>query len=124
MTKKTLRSCSKTMVGKYRVSLAVDRTWNGRVFASKAEMRAAKEFEALKKAGEIFELEYQPVIELLPRPNLVKYIPDFKITWRNGTEELIDIKGVSTEVFKLKIKMLRHFYPNKKLSLIPAKNYY
>lgn len=112
------------MVGKYRVSLAVDRTWNGRVFASKAEMRAAKEFEALKKAGEISELEYQPVIELLPRPNLVKYIPDFKITWRNGAEELIDIKGVSTEVFKLKIKMLRHFHPDKKLSLIPAKNYY
>lgn len=100
---------------KYNVSAKGERTALGRVFDSKAEMFQALEFENLRKRGEILELEYQPVIVLLPRPNLVKYIPDFRVVWRNGHEEYVDVKGVETTAFRLKVKMFRYFHPDKKL---------
>lgn len=78
-------------------------------------MNQALEFANLLRVREILELEYQPVIVLLPKPNLVKYIPDFRVVWRNGNEEYVDVKGVETPAFRLKVKMLRHFYPNLKL---------
>ena len=105
---------------KYNVAIKSERTALGRVFDSKAEMHQALEFEHLRKRGEILELEYQPVLVLLPKPNLVKYIPDFRVVWRNGHEEYVDVKGVETPVFKLKVKLVRHFHPEKRLIIVKA----
>lgn len=104
--------------GKYNVSSKEKRTWNGKVYDSKIEMVKAREFALLKKTGDILELEEQPVIELLPKPNRVSYKPDFRIVWKNGNEEYIDVKGVETAVFRIKHKMFKHFYPNKKLVIM------
>jgi hypothetical protein len=104
--------------GKYNVAPKADRTLDGRVFDSKREMHVAMEFEALRRNGDILEIEYQPVIELIPRPNRIKYVPDFRIVWRNGNEEYIDVKGVATATFNLKAKMFAHFHPDKKLIIM------
>lgn len=93
-------------------------TWNGRKFDSKAECNWAKKFEAMKKTGHIKEIEYQPRFELIPKPNKITYVADFRIIWANGEEEIIDIKGMETQVFKLKKKMFKHRYPHLKLTLL------
>lgn len=102
-------------MNKYRAKKTV---FNGRMYDSKRESQWAMIYENMLKTGQIKELEYQPVIELLPKPNRVKYIPDFKITWKDGSEEYIDVKGLILATFRLKQKMFAHFYPNKKLTIV------
>lgn len=100
---------------KYR---AIKTVYNGRRFDSKAESRWAMFYEQELENGRIILIEYQPVVELLPRPNRVKYVADFLITWPDGSKEYIDVKGFQTAVFKLKHKMFKHFHPDKKLTLV------
>ena len=42
----------------------------------------------------------------------IKYISDFKITYKDGSVKVIDVKGVKTADFKLKEKMFNFRYPN------------
>lgn len=100
---------------KYR---AVKTEWNGRKFDSRAEARWAMYYDSELQAGRIKALEYQPVIELLPRPNRVKYVADFLLTHLDGSKEYVDVKGVVLPVFKLKMKLLKHFYPYVKLTIV------
>ncbi len=103
------------MPNKYR---AVKTTYNGRTYASKAESKWAMFYESELKAGRIKSIEYQPVVELLPRPNRVKYVADFLITWADGSVEWIDVKGMVLPAFILKKKMFAHFYPERKLTIV------
>ena len=41
----------------------------------------------------------------------IKYIADFLITYNDGTQEVIDVKGIKTADFKLKEKMFNFKYP-------------
>lgn len=104
--------------GKYHVASQADRTMYGQVFASKREMQIAQTYMTLFKTGGILELEYQPRIELIPKPNRIVYVPDFRIVWKNGDEEYVDVKGMETDVFKMKQKMFHHFFPTKKLTIV------
>ncbi len=97
---------------------AIKTEYDGRVFASKLEARYAAEYCMLKRAGEIVELEFQPVIILVPKPNLIKYIPDFLIVWKNGNEEYVDAKGMESPAFRLKKRLMAHFHPDKKLVIV------
>ena len=42
----------------------------------------------------------------------IKYISDFKITYKDGSVKVIDVKGIKTADFKLKEKMFNFRYPN------------
>jgi hypothetical protein len=101
--------------GKYN---AIKTKWNGRTFDSKREALEARYLENQLQCGKLKKLEYQPVYELLPRPNRIKYIPDFLLTYPDGRIEAVDVKGVETPVFKLKAKMFLHFYPNIELKIV------
>ena len=46
-----------------------------------------------------------------------EYVTDFVIFYPNGTYRIVDVKGVKTDVFKLKIKCLREKYPKIKIEL-------
>ena len=46
-----------------------------------------------------------------------EYVTDFVVFYPNGTYRIVDVKGVKTEVFKLKIKCLREKYPKIKNEL-------
>lgn len=75
-------------------------------------------YENMMKQGQIKDIEYQPSIELLPKPNRIVYKPDFLITWTDGTQEYVDVKGMVLPAFRLKQKMLAHFHPDKKLTIV------
>ena len=77
---------------KYGVSSKADRTWGGRLYASKAEMEYARSF-----APAIVE---QQIIVLLG-PSGITMIVDF--LGRNGV--YVDVKGAETPAFRLKCRL-------------------
>lgn len=42
----------------------------------------------------------------------IKYIADFVVTYPDGRKEVVDVKGLRTEVYKLKKKLLLAKYPD------------
>lgn len=66
-------------------------------------------------------IELQPRYELIPKVNKqrkTEYIADFALFKDDVLVEVIDVKGIPTEVAKLKTKIFRDKYPNIKLTCI------
>lgn len=97
---------------------AIRTLFNGRSYASKSEAKWAMYYEAELKARRIAKIEYQPIIELTPRPNRIKYVPDFLIYHLDGSLEYVEVKGMWTPVAKLKLKLLKHFHPATNLTIV------
>ena len=100
---------------KYNVVSKERRTADGITFDSMAEMRRYLELKLLEKSGTISDLELQPKFLLIPKTEkggrAVYYKADFKYT-KNGKTVYEDVKGVKTEVYKLKKKLLFYHYPD------------
>jgi len=86
-------------------------------FDSKKEAKFYKDLKLKMAAGEIKEFELQPKFILLEKEKDrvtgrgIKYIADFKITYSDGSVEVVDVKGHKTQVYKLKKKLLLAKYP-------------
>jgi hypothetical protein len=100
-------------------------TLDGIEFDSQKEANHYAKLKLLQKAGEIEKIELQPEFELLPRFKKngktyrpIIYIADFKVTYADGTVEVIDVKGYKTEVFRLKQKMFEYKYPEYSLKIV------
>lgn len=89
-------------------------------FDSKMEAEYYLDLLARKKLGEINAIELQPVYVLQDKPK-IKYIPDFRITYPTGHQEIIDVKGTQTAAFRIKAKMFRAKYPFATLVLVTKK---
>lgn len=80
---------------------------------SKKEAKRKAELQLLEKAGVISDLKCQVTYELLPRQEYkgkfaehpVKYIADFVYT-ENGETVVEDVKGMKTDVYRLKKKLM------------------
>lgn len=102
--------------GKYNVSHPSERTRDGILFASKAEMRRYQELRLLEKAGKIKDLICQPKFELVPAFTLLKkqyhamyYYGDFQYYDCEKKKKIVeDVKGVETDVFKMKEKLMAY----------------
>lgn len=98
---------------------------DGITFDSKAEARYYQELKLLQRAGEVKEIELQPRFLLQPSfkkdgktVRAIHYVADFRVTYKEGTVEIIDVKGMETKDFKLKKKMFDYKYPDLKLTLV------
>lgn len=47
----------------------------------------------------------------------VEYVTDFIVFYPDKTYRIVDVKGMKTEVFKLKVKSFREKYPKLKIEL-------
>lgn len=108
------------MSARIRVSAPDARTMDGVVFASKAEMGRYWELKILEKKGLITDIELQPeyilqdaFIHKGKKIQPIKYRADFRYrdTMRNRVI-VEDCKGMMTEIYKLKKKMLLKRYPD------------
>ena len=94
------------------------RTWNGgHWFASKREARRYSELLLLESAGEITDIELQPAYRLMsptPDGSLVSttvYVADFRyVDIPSGETVVEDVKGVRTQVYKLKKRWVETQY--------------
>lgn len=88
---------------KYRVAPAEQRTWNGRTYASKAEMRRAIALHAKLESGELRVVLEQPTTRLGCPENV--YRPDFMCVSADGRTWFEDVKGAETAAFKRNRKL-------------------
>ena len=111
------------MWSKYHVSAREDRTYDGIVFDSKAEMEYYREVVLpLAAAGEIVQYELQKSFVLQPgfrhdgkAVRAITYVCDFYLIYKDGHSEVIDVKGMATPEAKLKRKMFLYKYPEENL---------
>lgn len=94
------------------------------VFDSIKEGQRYRELAILERAGKISNLELQPKFLLQGsfRKNgktyrKIEYVADFQYI-ENGKTIVEDVKGVQTDVFKLKHKLFEKKYPNLELKII------
>lgn len=94
------------------------------IFDSIQESKRYKELKLLLKAGAIQDLELQPHFLLQESfekngrtYRKIEYIADFKYI-ENGKVVVEDVKGLQTDVFKLKHKIFEKRYPELELRII------
>ena len=89
-------------------------------FDSAKEWRRNEELEIMQRAGEISELNKQVPFVLMPSYKVadettkqgfrtvreIRYIADFTYRLKNGKRIIEDVKGMQTDVFKIKRKLL------------------
>ncbi len=94
------------------------------VFDSIAESKRYKELKLLLKVGKISDLKLQPRFLLQDsfKKNgktfrKIEYVADFQYI-ENGKTIVEDVKGIQTDVFKLKHKIFERVYPDLELRII------
>lgn len=72
-------------------------------------------------------LELQPVYELQEgykrgkrKVQPITYIADFLVTYKDGRQAVIDVKGVKTEVYRIKKKLFEYKYPDLEIVEVSA----
>ena len=90
---------------------------DGIKFDSEMESNYYIYLKQLKEIGEVVDFILQPTYLLQEGFNLngkrirpITYKADFKVIYKDGHEEVIDVKGKITEEFKIKRKMLLYRY--------------
>ncbi|EAD8596073.1 DUF1064 domain-containing protein [Listeria monocytogenes] len=86
-------------------------------FDSKAEAAYYKQLKLLKMTGEVVSFDLQPEFILQDsfvkngkKYHAIKYRADFLVRYKDGHEELIDVKGMLTNEFILKRKLFEMRY--------------
>ena len=94
------------------------------IFDSAKEAKRYKELKYLEMAGEISNLELQPrfLLQESFKKNgrtyrKIEYVADFKYI-ENGKMIVEDVKGLQTDVFKIKHKLFEKKYPDLELRII------
>ena len=90
---------------------------DGIKFDSEMESHYYIYLKHLKEIGEVVDFVLQPTYLLQEGFDLngkrirpITYKADFKVIYKDGHEEVIDVKGKLTEEFKIKRKMLLYRY--------------
>jgi hypothetical protein len=115
-----------TRLGKYGArKTKVD----GILFDSQAEANYYQNLLLLQRAGEVTKIQRQPEYVLQP-PFLskhtrkivrgIKYRADFLVTYKDGREEIIDVKGHKTKEYLLKKKLFEFKYPDLQIVEVEA----
>lgn len=98
--------------------------YNGRIYDSKREAMYAYELDLLKSAKNDSDrvISYLNQVPYLLQDSFkdkkgtthrkIEYVADFVVHYADGREEVIDVKGMRTEMYKLKLKLLLFKYPD------------
>lgn len=90
---------------------AIKTTIGGIVFASKAEGARYVELKRQEEAGLIFNLQCQVPFALEIAGVLIcKYVADFVYLNEHASRVVEDVKGVRTDVYSIKAKLMKAIY--------------
>ncbi len=79
-------------------------------FSSKKEAKRYSELKLLQKSSEVLFFIRQVPFHL---PANVRYVCDFMVFWTNGEVTIEDVKGMKTDMYIVKKKILEDMYPIK-----------
>lgn len=105
-------------LSKYR---NVQTEYKGIKFMSKKEAEYAMQLDWQRKAKNPSErvVEWVPQVPFVLQEAFmsngkkipaIKYIADFVVTYADGHKEVVDVKGVATDIYRLKKKLLLYKY--------------
>jgi hypothetical protein len=107
---------SKKKKRKYRNKIV---SLDGHRFDSQKEAQFYSELKILKSKGIVKKIELQPKFLLQEgftkngeRYRPINYYADFRVTYSDGSVEIVDVKGTKTNVYKLKKKLFEKKYPD------------
>lgn len=96
-------------------------------FDSKAEAMYYSKLKVLKQGKCIKSFECQPEFVLLPpfqkgkkKYRGIKYIADFRVEHLDGSIEIVDVKGMKTQVYLLKRQLFENLYPDLTITEVSA----
>lgn len=97
----------------------------GQFFRSAWEANYARWLNWLMAAGEVTAWEYEPETFYFPdqKRGVLSYTPDFRITWSDGRQEWIEIKGYMDSKSRSRAKKMAKYHPNVEVTLIDGKTY-
>lgn len=93
---------------------------DGIAFDSQTEANYYCRLKLLLRAGEIDGFCRQArfvVTEGRNGERGTEYVTDFVVFYPDGTYRIVDVKGVKTDAFRLKVKCMREKYPKLKIEL-------
>lgn len=90
---------------------------DGQRFDSKAERAYYDTLMLRKRAGEVVAVLRQVPFHL---PGNTRYVVDFLVFESSGDVRFIDVKGMETETFKLKRRMVEELYAPVKIEVAKA----
>ena len=98
-------------------------SYGGSIYHSRREAAFAMELDALKaarsKKERVSEWKRQVKVSLdVNGKHVCNYYVDFKVTYADGREEWIEVKGFTTPEFKLKERLFRAIYPERELRVV------
>lgn len=93
---------------------------DGIKFDSVKECKYYCTLKLMKRCRLVKDFKLQVAFELQPRYTNadgrrireISYIADFVVEYADGHTEVVDVKGMKTEVYKLKKKLFEYKYPN------------
>ena len=85
---------------------------------SKLEASYAALFDASRKASlkkdRVVDVKRQVKVSFdLNGVHICNYYMDFVVMYADGREEWVEVKGYETDIWKMKAKMFRAFYPKR-----------
>ena len=85
--------------------------YNGILFHSKKEAEYCAELDMRKKASKpsekVVSYEMQVPFQIIHfEKKICKYLADFVVKYADGSEKVIDVKGMRTAIYKLKKKLV------------------
>lgn len=100
-------------------------TIDGITFDSRDESLYYQSLKDMKSKGLIKDFELQPKFLLQEsfakdgkKYRAINYIADFKVINNDGSSYIVDVKGMLTTEFKIKMKLFNYKYPNIELKLV------
>lgn len=102
---------------------AIRQTYSGKSYDSKMEAQVAAQLDALKKAVDkskrVKSWEPQHKISIdINGVHICNYFIDFMVEYADGRKEFLEVKGLETDLWKLKWKLTKALYPDYNLVLI------
>ena len=105
--------------GKYGAKRTV---YRGVTYDSKSEAAYAAYLDRAVKAGLLVGWERQkPIVLVVNGVKVCKMIADFLVHERGGVQRYVEVKGVRTAAYNLKLKLLKALHPDLPYSLVSAK---
>lgn len=96
-----------------------------RFFRSKWEINYAHYLESLKSKGEILDWEFEPETFFFEgvRQGHTSYLPDFKVTYPDGTHAWHEVKGWMDPGSKTKLARMAKYFPEEKIYVVDSEVY-
>jgi hypothetical protein len=97
---------------------ATKTTYRGFTYDSTKEARYSLYLDSEQYAGRVKDYKRQFKMSLdLNGVHIANYYADFLIEHDNGVKEIVDVKGMITDLFRLKWKLAQALYPDYKYTI-------